>query len=547
MIAIMLVLLFQQPQDSFGNQESNRTKVILIGLGGATWKVILPLIEKGELPNITRLINNGSAGELYAPVADLCSLTSIVTGSKEEKHAVFEHCVKITKEYKAPFIPSYVRRTRAIWNILSDYNRTIGVINWWATCPAEKVKGFIISNAFCSPKYFQKDSPFIFSKYPLVYPAYLQKRLEKQLPLDYEIMGELVNILGYMPEKEWVVFPAQKRFYAKIDYLSMEFKERSTLDNLKMFLENDLFVFKLGKYLLKRENPDFFSAFFWGLDITQHCFWEFYEAGGQGCSFEPSEEEVEKFGQVIPRYYQFMDKFVGEILDEYNKEQNVVVIVVSDHGFRCQPAWRDRKQFKLNFIFEKLGWLKYKNNGEIDWAKTKIYDFPHRVPAHPDRKVYVNLKERDLKGIIRPGDEYTSFLEEVIKKLGMIKTIGGEKVFDKIEKLDSAGTLPLIQPPDLLVEFNQSISLNAKIKINDEIYPVTKFMIPWPRSGTHDNNGIIIVSGSGIRKGKIEKAAVYDVAPTILDLMGVSAEKEMDGRALTEIIQKSESPEKIPY
>ncbi len=59
-----------------------------------------------------------------------------------------------------------------------------------------------------------------------------------------------------------------------------------------------------------------------------------------------------------------------------------------------------------------------------------------------------------------------------------------------------------------------------------------------PLSGNHPHapDGIVIVSGKNIRATRLEGVSVFDIAPTILHLMGLPLSKEMDGRVITEMI-----------
>jgi hypothetical protein len=41
-----------------------------------------------------------------------------------------------------------MRKVKALWNILSEKDRRVGVVGWWATWPAESVKGVIVSDHF---------------------------------------------------------------------------------------------------------------------------------------------------------------------------------------------------------------------------------------------------------------------------------------------------------------------------------------------------------------------------------------------------------------
>lgn len=227
-IYITSFVFLQQSNFAFSQTEEAKTKVVLIGIGGATLKVILPLIEESRLPNFKLLIDKGIWGELFVPDANLSSMTSLVTGVKKEKHGIIEYCEKLSGKYIAPFAPSCQRKVKAIWNIATDYNRRIGVVNWWATCPAEKINGFVISNAFIYSAISSNNSPHIFKGYPLVYPESMLNSLQKFTITDSEIELELNKLLDYkykFSKRAFKNFRPDKRFYLDTNYCSDQFKE----------------------------------------------------------------------------------------------------------------------------------------------------------------------------------------------------------------------------------------------------------------------------------------------------------------------------------
>ncbi|MBN1825466.1 MAG: alkaline phosphatase family protein [Candidatus Eisenbacteria bacterium] len=75
--------------------------------------------------------------------------------------------------------------------------------------------------------------------------------------------------------------------------------------------------------------------------------------------------------------------------------------------------------------------------------------------------------------------------------------------------------------------------------------------LPW--SGSHSFDppppGVFMARGAGIRTGEtIRGASVYDVTPTVLDLLGLPAGEDMPGRVLTELFSAERRPplERIP-
>ena len=58
-------------------------------------------------------------------------------------------------------------------------------------------------------------------------------------------------------------------------------------------------------------------------------------------------------------------------------------------------------------------------------------------------------------------------------------------------------------------------------------------------TGTHDVAGVFIASGPAFKaSGRFEDATIFDIAPTALAVIGLPVGEDMDGRALTELIEE---------
>ena len=110
-----------------------RRPVIFIAADGLEWSVLEPLINQGKLPTIARLMAAGTYGYLesmeptYSPVV----WTSIATGKTPAKHGI-EHFV-YSENGRQRYYTSGHRKTKAFWNILSDYGLEVDVLGWWMT------------------------------------------------------------------------------------------------------------------------------------------------------------------------------------------------------------------------------------------------------------------------------------------------------------------------------------------------------------------------------------------------------------------------------
>ena len=65
-------------------------KVLLIGWDAADWKIINPLMNAGEMPNLQSLVDRGVIGNLATlqPILSPMLWTSIATGKRAHKHGI---------------------------------------------------------------------------------------------------------------------------------------------------------------------------------------------------------------------------------------------------------------------------------------------------------------------------------------------------------------------------------------------------------------------------------------------------------------------------
>ena len=114
--------------------DGSNPKVIILGIDGAEWRIIDELTEQGHLPHIASLIREGTSGELrtFEPILSPIIWTTIATGKSPDKHGVGWFMVENTKTGEMNPITSDVRKVKAIWNIASEQDRTVGV---WSVGP----------------------------------------------------------------------------------------------------------------------------------------------------------------------------------------------------------------------------------------------------------------------------------------------------------------------------------------------------------------------------------------------------------------------------
>src|SRR5262245_29652698 len=150
--------------------DAENAPIYIIGLDGASWNLIDPIMKTGKLPHLRKLRENGTWAALSStyPAHSAFLWTTIATGKTKEKHGIGDFTVK-QGESETPSTGN-MRRVKAFWNILSDRNIPVSVVNWWVTWPPDKVNGLMVSDRYRMGKYRQNNED-------VTYPPALKNEL----------------------------------------------------------------------------------------------------------------------------------------------------------------------------------------------------------------------------------------------------------------------------------------------------------------------------------------------------------------------------------
>lgn len=506
---------------------SGKTRVLVIGMDGATPELLFPWAKEGKLPNLNKIINNGTIGNLKStyPPQSATAWTSFMTGKNPGKHGIFHFLKRNPESYEYLPVNAKDNRAKTIWSILSEHNKKVGVMNVPITYPPDKVNGFIITG-LGTPSH---ESDF-------TYPIELKEKLLNQL--NYKIQTT--------------------EFYKK--------------NNENFFLE-DVYNTEQKKtdiaiFLMKNYEWDFFIVVFMGADQIQHFFWKYRDKTHPA----HNSKEAEKYGSAILRYYQKLDEFVGNITKYLDNDTNV--IIMSDHG--GGPL---HKELHLNYYLRELGLLSFKKTRKskinywllklgfsmeniyelasaiklqrlsnilpkkiignipkhdmlslIDWDRTKAY-------SHGNMGLmYINLKGREPNGIVTP-EEYDELRDYIIKELYKLKDPEtGKNIVDKVFKKEEIYNGECLEDaPDLFIvpemQYHEIASFSDVLTKPTGNIDEIDFRLR--RSGQHRLNGILLMEGKNIKKGiTIKNAEIIDLAPTILYMIGIRIPSDMDGKVL---------------
>jgi len=298
-----------------------KVKIAILGLDGADWEIIDPLIAKGELPNLARLKSRGAWGNMKTMMPWLSPLlwTSVATGKPPEEHGIVDFLVEDKTTGKAVPVSSRWRKVKALWNIFTDAERPSAFIAWWATWPSEPVDGFMVSDRVAYSLFgFVKSEP---EPAGATWPAGYFQEIRSRIVSDRSIPLEDVRRFADVSPAEFAELRRKVEADPKSAY-------QEPINHLTKILAGQRTYQAIALDILKRGQPDLFSIYYEGIDEVCHRFAHYMPPKMDMVTAA----EYGRYHEVVARYYRYQDDLLGEILARLSPD--TVVLVLSDHGFQ---------------------------------------------------------------------------------------------------------------------------------------------------------------------------------------------------------------------
>jgi predicted AlkP superfamily phosphohydrolase/phosphomutase len=345
---------------------------------------------------------------------------------------------------------------------------------------------------YASPVNFSPENPL----FPISYPHDYSRLIAKKDGF-YYTQG--------MPNDTWALTEERLDEKAFLEHVDTILQERETI------LNERLRSFKGGVFFFYLDT----------LDAVQHLFWRYLDVR------HPLHEDNSPYQDTIFKYYEKIDRIIGEIRNAIGDESTLIVL--SDHGFNTF-----RRSVNLNRWLLENGYLSLKEGvqegrellEDVDWSMTKAYSLGFGG-------IYLNMAGREYYGIVNEN-EARDLKEEIVKKLAQFRDPKtGETVVNNVYRQEEAWSGPHAgEGPDLFVGFKagfRSSWQTALGAVPNVIFADNRSK--W--SGEHLIDaalvpGVLFVN----RKIDVRNPSLLDIAPTLLDLFGVSKPAVMQGKSL---------------
>lgn len=285
-----------------------KNKTLLIGWDAADWQIIGPLLAKGEMPALKKLIDNGVYGNISTmnPPFSPMLWTSVATGKTPDKHGILGF-IEIMEDRKGVRpVTAHSRKVRAIWNIFHNQGLKSNVVGWWPSFPAEPINGNIVSDAF--QKVAKNPSTKFQYKKGMVHPEELFYMISDLKVFPTDINDE--HILTFMPKA------------GEID----QTKDHALTSFSKIMAENTT-VHAAATNLMRTTEWDFMAVYYDLIDHFCHAFMKYYPPK----LAKVPKKTFEIYKDNVVGAYKYQDMMLARLMELAGPNTNI--IVMSDHGY----------------------------------------------------------------------------------------------------------------------------------------------------------------------------------------------------------------------
>ncbi len=463
-------------------------KVFVIGLDCGAPELMFDR-WRDHLPNFSRLRASGLYGDLMStiPCITVPAWSSMLTSKDPGTLGFYGFRNRADHSYERMAIATGADvKERRVWDYVGQAGKKSVVVGVPQTFPVRPLDGWLISS--------------------FLTPSTTNPRTQWTYPR--ELREEVHQVLG---GRSYDVDVPQFRTDDK-DFLLQQIYDMTDKR------------FQVLNYLLREKAWDFFMFVEMGVDRIHHGFWRYMDPE------HPSYTPGNPYENAIFDYTVHLDRMVGELLDQLDKD--TVVLVVSDHGAKamhggiCINEWLRREGYLVLWDEPRGENVVPFEKAEVDWSRTRAWG----AGGYYSR-IFLNVQGREPQGVIPPS-EYENERNELAARLNAIPAPDGTPINSITYKPEEIYRTVRNIAPDLITYFGDLRWRAVGSFGHDGIYTSENDL--GPDDANHAPNGMFILNDPKQNLGgrRLQDLHLMDVAPTILDLMGLPVPGDMQGKVV---------------
>ncbi|MEW6218659.1 MAG: alkaline phosphatase family protein [Thermodesulfobacteriota bacterium] len=473
---------------------------LFIGLDGATFTILDPLMEAGVMPFLRETVAKGVRARLLSTANPLTppAWTTMMTGRHPGSHGIIDFIWAEQRATEHYFTLYNFRdiRTETIWSMVSRQGGRIAALNFPIMAPPPAVNGFVVPG-LVSWKHLRRN----------IHPPGL-----------YE---ELQAMPGFEPREFAWDFGLEKKAARGVPAEEME-------SWVEFHRRRERHWHAIARQLIGRGGLDLAAVLFDGMDKMLHIGWRLLDPA---CQQEGPSAADQRLRVMILAYFRELDSFVAELYALAGEEARLVV--ASDHGFG--PAF---EVFRVNSWLAEQGYLVWKETEEadeatrrgverlvnehfvlLDWEKTLAY-----ARTTTANGIYIaRAKALGQPGV--PERDYEAFrhrLKEQLLALASPET-GLPVVQAVLTREEAYPGAHNQQAPDLTLVLRDHSFVSILRR-----QPV---VCRRPQvEGTHHPEGVFIARGPGFFAGRqADTFSIANITPVLLHALGLAIPEDLEG------------------
>ena len=456
------------------------SKVMIIGLDCAEPSLVLER-WRAELPTISALIERGAHGRLTSVIPPItvpawsCMMSSRTPGDL----GVYGFRNRSDHSYDGLYIANSTSiREPRLWDLATRAGQPSIVLGVPGTFPPRPLNGVMVS-CFLTPS----------TESQYTYPPILKREVE-------QVVGEYL-------------------------FDCSNFRTEDKADLLRQVYEMTDRRFMLADHLLRTKPWRLFVMVEMGPDRMHHGFWKHMDPEHR--SFVPDSP----FAGSILDYHRHVDGRIAELLA--HADERTAVLVVSDHGAKRMDGgirvneWL-RREGLLATLREPNGVEGLRDVG-VDWERTVAWG-----EGGYYSRVFLNVKGREPQGVIEPA-EYEATRDDLARRLAAIPDENGDPIGTVVHRPEDVYDQVTGVAPDLIVHFGD-LDWRSVGTVGGADGVHTFENDTGPDDANHAQDGLFVLAAPGVEPGLREGAHLLDIAPTVLELLGIDSPEGMRGRSL---------------